>query len=385
MGRVGAREAQFARLRDGAVRSRSNARISASAVAATARVRVRDDSCYRGFVPSPLLALSLSLIGVIESVPPPGARDGLLLFAPAERRDGDFEAALAAVEQANIAVNNDPEANLADLAAAIERLSSFGPQIAASSKAREELELSLLNLARALLLTGDEDRAATIMDQVIRGAYGRKLPVKRFGPTLADFHDKRRAQLEARGTAAIQVRCRAACRVVIDTQPATTDSGPLYLGEHRVWIESVDGEIPSVELEVELREAGATEVISFPAEDPTCPEPEPIVIEPPPPPPPPPKRILPRWAEISVAAIGVGAMVAGGVMLGLDGKCPGGLDPIADASRCPLIYEGTVPGLVAIGVGSALVVAGAVTLSLDEVRVGQQRGRQALVTWQMRF
>jgi hypothetical protein len=339
-------------------------------------------------VASPLLALSLSLIGVIESVPTPNLLHSAAgEFAPSDRsggEDGEFEAAVTAVEQANIAVNNDPEANLASLAEAIEQLSSFGPQLAASSEAREALELSLLNLARALLLTGDESGASEVMDQVIRGAYERKLPIKRFGPTLVAFHNKRRALLDERGTAAIQVRCRAACRVVIDTQPATTDSGPLYLGSHRVFIESVDGEFPTVDLEVELREAGATEVIHFPAEESSCPELEPVIIERPAPPPPP-KRILPRWAEISVATIGLGAVVAGAVMLGLDGKCPGGLDPISDASRCPQLYEGSIPGAVAIGIGSALLVAGAVTLSVDEVRVGQQRGRQAMLTWQMQF
>ncbi len=331
---------------------------------------------------SPLLALSVSLIGVFASVPAPA-----LEFAPAEQAaatDGDYEAAVAAVEEANIAVNNDPEANLANLASAIEQLSGFGPEIAASPKGREALDLSLLNLARALLLTGDEAQAAEVMDQVIRSAHGRKLPITRFGPTLVEFHDQRRAALDEQGTAAIQVQCRVSCRVVIDAQPATPDSGPLYLGAHRVWIESTDGSKPRARHDVELSEVGTTTVIHFPAEEePNCEAQLPAVVTPPPTTPP--KRILPRWAEISVVAIGVGAAVAGGVMLGLDGNCPGGLDPVNDAQRCPELYEGTVPGLVALGVGSALVVTGAVTLSVDEVRVGKQRGRQAMVTWQMQF
>ena len=330
---------------------------------------------------SPLLALCLAVIGTIASVPAPSLefatrrpaaelasrRPAAEFAAVAQNDGGDFEAALAAVEEANIAVNNDPEANLAGLAAAIEQLSSFGPQIAADPEAREALDLSLLNLARARLLSGDEAGAAEIMDQVLRSAYDRKLPIARFGPTLVDFHDQRRALLDERGTAAIQVQCHIACRVVIDARPTTTDSGPLYLGVHRVWIESLDGSVPAVEHAIELSEAGATEVLHFAVIEPKC---EPPPAPPPAPPPPEPKRMLPRWAEISVAAIGVGAIIAGGVALGLDGKCPGGLDPIADADRCPQLYEGTVPGLVAIGIGSALLVAGGVTLSIDEVRVG---------------
>jgi hypothetical protein len=336
-----------------------------------------------------LLALTISVIGAI--VPRPGHRAELsvpapnLQFAPGEQAAaGDFEAALAAVEQANLAVNNDPEANHPSLAAAIEQLSSFGPQIAANPKARETLDLSLLNLARALLLTGDEAGAAKVMDEVLRSAHGRKLPIKSFGPTLVEFHDARRAVLDEQGTAAIQVQCRVSCRVVIDAQAATTDSGPLYLGPHRVFIEAVDGSVPAVDLTRDLGEAGTTEVIHFPEAEPTCDQPAPVVA-PPQAPPPAPKRILPRWAEISVAAIGVGAAVAGGVMLGLDGKCPGGRDPVADAQQCPTLYEGTVPGLVAIGIGSALLVVGTVTLSVDEVRIGKERGRQAMLNWTVRF
>ncbi len=333
---------------------------------------------------SPLLALSLSLIGVFASVPAPSQS-----FAPAQEAgetDADYEAAVAAVEEANIAVNNDPEANLPLLSEAIERLSIFGPRIAANPEGRDALDLSLLNLARGLLLTGDEARAAEVMDQVIRSAHGRELPVERFGPTLADFHDERRELLEGQGTAAIQVQCQVSCRVVIDAQAATTDSGPLYLGGHRVWVESVDGSAAPERHEVELSEAGTTTVLHYPAapaELPACAPVErrarPVAAKSEP------KRILPRWAEISVAVIGAGAVAAGGVLLGLDGKCPGGLDPIADAQECPELYEGTVPGLVAVGVGSALLVAGAVTLSVDEVRVNNQRGRQAMLTWQMRF
>jgi hypothetical protein len=337
-----------------------------------------------------LLALTISVIGAIAELSAPAPN---LQFAPGEQasdssvRPGtraEFEAALAAVEQANLAVNNDPETNHPSLAAAIEQLSSFGPQIAEDARAREVLDLSLLNLARARLLTGDEAGAGEVMDQVLRSAYGRTLPIKSFGPTLVEFHDQRRALLEQQGTAAIQVQCRVSCRVVIDAQPATADSGPLYLGTHRLFIEAVDGSVADVDLAIELGEAGATEVIHYPAEEPTCDQVAPVVA-PPQPPPPPPKRILPRWAEITVAAIGVGAAVAGGVMLGLDGKCPGGRDPVADAQQCPTLYEGTVPGLVAIGIGSALLIAGTVTLSVDEVRIGKERGRQAMLTWQMRF
>jgi hypothetical protein len=306
-------------------------------------------------------------------------------FAPAES-EGDYAAALAAVDEANIAVNRDPEASLPMLEAALGQLIGFGPQIAADPKGREALDLSQLNLARALLLTGDKDQAARVMDAVLMTARARKLPIKRFGPTLINFHDERRKQLDQLGAAAIQIQCRIACRIVIDEQPATSDSGPLYLGPHRVWIEAADASAPPERHEIELSQDGVSEVLSYPRvmEDDECP----IAAAPPAavaPPPAPGKRILPRWAEISVTMIGVGAVVAGGVLLGLDGKCPGGQDPVAEASECPDLYEGTVSGIAAVAIGSAFVVLGGVTLAVDEVRVGNQKGRQAVLTWQMRF
>jgi hypothetical protein len=299
---------------------------------------------------------------------------------------GSYEGALAAVDEANIAVNRDPEANLAALEQAIDQLLAFGPQIAADPKGREALDQSLLNLARALLLTGANDRATQVMDAVLLTAHDRKLPVKRFGPTLADFHDDRRKALDEQGTAAILVNCRVSCRVVIDEQTATASSGPLYLGSHRVWVEAADGSAEPERHTIELDKPGVTEVVYYPAEsDDECEIVAPVAVVETPVAKPPPKRLLPRWAEIGVMVIGAGAVAAGGVLMGLDGKCPGGLDPMADAAQCPELYEGTLSGLVSIGVGSALLVTGSVMLSVDEVRLGNETGRQAMLTWRMRF
>lgn len=338
---------------------------------------------------STVLACSLAALSAVTSFSPPAPHLAapIVEFAPAES-DGDYERALAAVEEANRAVNRDPDTNLPLLEAALGQLIAFGPQLAADPKGREAVDLSQLNLARGLLLAGDEEQAARVMDAVLMTARERKLPIKRFGPTLVGFHDKRRKQLEQRGSAAIQIQCRIACRIVIDEQPASTNPGLLYLGLHRVWIEAADASAPAERHEIELSQDGVSEVLFYPevAEDDECDVmPPPVVVTAPPAPPAPPKRILPRWAEISVAVIGVGAVAAGGVLLGLDGTCPGGQDPVADASECPDLYEATTSGIAAVGIGSALVVLGGVTLAIDEVRVGKQSGRQAVLSWQTRF
>ena len=228
------------------------------------------------------------------------------------------------------------------------------------------------------------------MDSVLLRARERSLPVKRFGPTLAKFHDQRRWDLEAKGHASITVECAVTCRVVVDEQVAEdNNSGPIFLGTHRVWVEATQGDAETEHFEVVLDADGATETLEFPtapvAEPEPEPEPEPACETPAGSAVTQPKRILPLWAEISVAVIGIGAVVAGGVMLGLDGKCPGGLDPVGDAAQCPEIYEGTVPGLVAVGIGSALVLTGTIVIAVDQVRVGKQRGRQATIGWKMHF
>lgn len=358
--------------------------------------------CYRAGVASFVLVCALAASSAVATLSAPHAI-GPAAFAPEPETEpepgaetetepepavgaGSYEEAVAAVDEANIAVNRDPEANLATLEQAIDQLLAFGPQIAADPKGREALDLSLLNLARALLLTEATDRATQVMDAVLLTAHDRKLPVKRFGPTLIDFHDDRREALDERGTGAILVHCRVSCRVVIDEQAATSSSGALYLGSHRVWIEAADGSTEPERHTIELAKPGVTEVVYYPAEsDEGCEIIAPAPVVQPPPPAPAPKRVLPRWAEIGVMVIGAGAVVAGGVMMGLDGNCPGGLDPMEDAAQCPELYEGTVSGLVSIGLGSALLVTGGVMLSVDEVRVGKETGRQAMLTWRMRF
>jgi hypothetical protein len=346
--------------------------------------------CYRAAVASFVLVCAFAAVAMSPPAPavfaPEAGAEPEAAPEPEPAGGGSYEGAVAAVDEANIAVNRDPEANLGALEQAIEQLLAFGPQIAADPMGREALDQSLLNLARALLMTGAKDRAAEVMDAVLLTAHDRKLPVKRFGPTLIDFHDERRKALDEAGTAAILVNCRVSCRVVIDEQTSTSSSGPLYLGIHRVWVEAADGSSPPERHSIELGKPGVTEVVYYPAEsDDECEIVAPAVVVETPVAKPAPKRVLPRWAEIGVMVIGAGAVAAGGVLMGLDGKCPGGGDPMADAAQCPELYEGTLSGLVAIGVGSALMVTGGVMLTVDEVRLGDQTGRQAMVTWRMRF
>lgn len=289
----------------------------------------------------------------------------------------DYERAIAEVEATNVAVNRNPEGTHQDLMDALEHLSEFETELSADPDTRELIELSMLNLARALLVAEQHDSAIVVMDEVIRASRGRTLPIERFGPILIEFHDQRRAALERLGTAEIKVECALSCQVMINNQPTSGGSGSLLLGTYRLWIRSTDGSVPPERHELELEFAGGVEVLHFPiaglpvvSEAPT---PEPVA------------RILPRWAELGVAVLGVGAIVGGGIAMSFDGNCPGGGDPQADAQACPLLYQSAGAGWTAIGIGAALAATGGVLLTIDEVRVGDRKGHQANLSWTLRF
>ncbi|NVB40031.1 hypothetical protein G6O69_19455 [Pseudenhygromyxa sp. WMMC2535] len=302
------------------------------------------------------------------------ALSGLLLFAPVEQSPG-YQEALTRVEEANIEVNRDPESNYAMLAEALEQLGDFEAELSDDAEAQEIVQLSMLNLARALLVA-DDAQAAVVMDEAIRASQGQPMPVERFGPTLVEFHDERLAALEAEGRAELQVVCALPCEVAIDERPADTDAS-LFLGSYRVRVISADGSLPPERHTLELDRANDVEVIEFPLAG--------LPSDEPPPPPPPYQRMMPRWAEIGLTVVGIGAIVGGGVALSFDGKCPKKLDPIDDAADCPSLYESTVPGFVAIGVGAVTTLVGGVMLTVDEVRLGRHKGRQVSLSWTLRF
>ncbi|MFV8754403.1 hypothetical protein ACNOYE_27975 [Nannocystaceae bacterium ST9] len=309
----------------------------------------------------------------------------LLIEPPADERElpEDYSAAIERIESLNKAVNRDPEANYEALAESLDQLARFAPTLSADPHGREVRLLALLNLARALLLTGHDAGAGLMMDEAIRLVRGGELPVARFGPTLSSFHTDRREALAKRGSGQLHVECRQPCRVYLDELELTLDesgeSGPLLLGSYRVWIEGSEPEAAAPERHlVELDVDGEIETLAFPI--------APVeVADEAPPPPAPRRRLLPRWAEIGGLALGVGLIATGGVLLGVDGRCPKGRDPVDDAALCPKLYESSAGGFTALGLGAALGLSGGVLLTIDEVRVGKARAAQAMLGYTIRF
>lgn len=81
---------------------------------------------------------------------------------------------------------------------------------------------------------------------------------------------------------------------------------------------------------------------------------------------------VPRWASIAGVSGGAALIIAGGVLLGIDGKCPGGYDPMIDIEQCPSVYNTNVAGGVMVGVGAVAMIGMGTVLIVTE----RQRSKQ---------
>jgi hypothetical protein len=300
-------------------------------------------------------------------------------FALMATESSDYGAALVALDDANRKVNSDPETHMAALADAIAALRGFSRELADDEDGSQLLELATLNLARALLRVEDRAGAVEVMDDLLRRGAGTELPVQRFGPTLVEFYEARLDVLTRAGTAEIQFECALSCRVLLERRAVKTRSGPLYLGAYDVLIESSDGTLAPERQVVTLDEPGAVVVLRYPLAglEPIIDEDEPASTP----------RLAPRWAEVLISVVGAGAVGAGAALLAIDGRCPGGGDPINDAGElCPTLYETTAGGAVAMGLGGLALGGGLVLLTVDEIQTAPGRkDHQAMLSWSVRF
>ncbi|MCA9698591.1 MAG: hypothetical protein KC431_13775 [Myxococcales bacterium] len=85
---------------------------------------------------------------------------------------------------------------------------------------------------------------------------------------------------------------------------------------------------------------------------------------------------VPRWAGIVGVAGGAALVIGGAVLLGIDGKCPGGYDPVTQVDQCPSVYNTNVGGGIMVGVGVVAMLGMGTVLAVTEVqrkRRGQER------------
>lgn len=320
-------------------------------------------------VSASLLATLLSL-APLALAPPAGEPASTSASVPA---NDDYAAALARVRQTQNMANEDPELGATQLRDALQLLQSFGPELAKDPEGQSARTMAQMTLARALFVIEDADGARAVMDEAIRTSRGDPLPTGEFGPGLAALHRERVSVLEKAGTGTIDVDCKSPCRVYINERPSDARSEGLVLGRYRVWIESRDGSERPLESTITLADPDQVAMLSFG----TTPVDEPPATKPF-------KRIMPRGAEIAILLAGVAAIGVGGSLLAIDGHCPSGLaNP--QTTACPQVYTTQLAGIVTLAAGGAVGLLGGITLAVDEVRLGKQRGQQVALTWTLRF
>jgi hypothetical protein len=292
---------------------------------------------------------------------------------PAEYRD-----ALARVRRSQQMANDEPERGVVALRDALHLLQEFGSTLAKDPEGQDVRTMAQLTLARALLAIDDAEGAREAMDEALRTSRGDPLPVKSFGPGLTALHRERSGILTKQPRGAIAIECLSPCRVYINERPTPQRTDKLIPGSYRVWVESTDGKETTLKLDVDLLE-GETEALKF--GKPTAEE---IGNDTPPDTRPKSKRAMPRWAEIMLMTAGAAAIGTGAALWAIDGNCPDRADP-NDTEGCPRVYITKTAGIATIAAGGAVLLTGTLMLTVDEVRVGNQRASTVGLTWTMRF
>lgn len=305
----------------------------------------------------------------------------LLALAPPEQ---DYQQATAGLQTAiENSTGEDRKAAIAALAQAITLAGQY-PDDATSNLPESVLEARVI-LVRLHLADNNQPAARAAMDDLIRTAREQAPPVRSYGREVTELYEQRKAALQAAGDATLEIECEVDCEMIINERRTATASENLVLGTYRIWVKAATTDAEWEYHEIELVKPGAVTTVVYENPNP------PLVDEKAPLPPPlssTKKRILPRAAEIAGAAVGVGLVITGAVLLSFDGKCSVSKE-IATVDMTPAecgdVYNSTPGGVSLLAVGAGVLVISGVMLSVDEVRVGRAKGRQVLVGVTLRF
>ena len=315
--------------------------------------------------------------------------------AAEEPADSEYAAAKIALGEQISKVDSDESSltlRIQGLRQAMAELEAFPQDLPNDEDAQRRLDQARLWLVWLYLSDRNKKGATEAMDAALRASGSRLLELAlTFGPRVVDLHNARKEALEAAGRAVIEADCgELPCELIVESRRAANPSAPLYLGTYEVWVGARDGsawERHEVVLDTKdavvplVFEAGVPEEV--PVEIIDEPEPIPMPVQP--------KRKLPRWAELLGVGAGVGLAVSGALMIAYAGRCQDGSDPREDPSitvdDCPTPYspDMLIPGAVLTGVGGALLLTSTVLFTVDEVRVGGRKGRQAMLRYTLRF
>lgn len=273
------------------------------------------------------------------------------------RRDAAIEALVAAEARAT----ESPETAEGPLQDALAAFAEVAPLVSDDARAQEARAFAMLALARTRLVLERPGDAEAALDEAIATVRDRPLPVEQFGPAMMQLFAQRTTARAAMPLAALAVRCAVPCRVLVDEQPF---SDALPAGDHRVWVEALAPGQPVLRRELRLSPGESVELTyEAPAAEPEAP---PVAS-----PQAPPRRILPRWVEVLGVAAGTGAAAAGGVLVGVDRRCPDLSDP--RQVPCLRILNTDAGGFALLGVGGAVAITAAVILAIDEARARRAR------------
>jgi hypothetical protein len=327
-------------------------------------------------IPTPLLAVLLSFSPPAGTATEPAPGPAEAPPPKVEDASAEYRAALERVSTTIQMANDDPASGSTQLRDALNLLQAFAPQLATDPAGQELRTKAQLTLARALLATNDADGSREAMDEAIRTSRGDPLPTKSFGPGLAALHREREGVLEKQGAGTIEIVCHTPCRVFINERPTQQRTDNLVPGRYRLWIEANDRSEPHVQKLVEIASDGHVVELEFgrlvtPPENGDKPKK------------PKKDRLLPRWADILLMSAGAAAIGTGAALWAIDSKCPDLSDP--RTAQCPQVFVTKTAGIITVAAGGALFLAGTVTLSIDEVRVANQRGTSAALMWTLRF
>ncbi len=281
------------------------------------------------------------------------------------------DAVVRALIDAEAAATESPLDADAALAAALDDFADIAPLVATDAEAQAARTYAQLAYARTELVRDDPSSAEQRMDQALSEARGAALPADGFGPDLEALHQRRHAALARRQPGRIAIECAQPCVAWVDERPFDPEGGPLPPGVHRVWVEARAAGQPVVRQQLRLA-AGHTVVVRYQVvapktRGPTGPSdpPEPATR----------RRILPRWASVLGLSVGVTAAGTGGVLVGVDHRCPGLADP--RTTPCLRILDTDAGGWTLVGLGTATAVASAIILALDETRARRHPARHA--------
>lgn len=303
----------------------------------------------------------------------------LLALGPAE---SEQDPSTAPLEQAIVSASPTAD-SVEQLSAALAIAEAEGLDLADDRNALELLDRARLALVSVHLALGESAEAEAAMDEVIRSAMGREVEAGTFGPEVLALYERRLQSLQEAGKSSIAVECDG-CELIVNEARVGETQAQLYLGRYRVWVVFPDPARPPERFEIELREPGAVERRSFASltepsrTEHVRPQQQKKSAR---------ARLLPRWAELAAVSVGAALLTGGVALAALHGKCRGDAfgGDVSDGGACPRLYSNRPQDGILIGVGASVMIAAGVVLSVDEVRVGRQRDRRAMLTWTTRF